>query len=210
MILQITNNYIINPSSSSGLLTYIPALTFCFAIFSYFLEKLITNNSKRKQIVRDWYKSSLLDPGLIVLNVFFENIKNLTHKHVKIFDQKKATLDATAFLRYKSSIGIEFQRLKEVFYTETLLPIYNNYPDIEESASSFLLQIQDSFVELFGKDSVQENEFKSFINELYVEKGRLMNALKRPLFFTRYKFFLFRNQSLWYLKPIIYLTRTKF
>lgn len=183
LVCQIIYNYYSTPSNQGiNWVAYIPAFTLCFAILSYFLEKIISNHSKRKQIQREWYKASLLEPSLDRVNFLFESIKELTYKHITLFDNKKSTLQSAEFLRYKGKINDDFQKLKEDFYTEILLPIFHNYPKIADSATNFLMDIQDSYIELFGGNSIKESDFKDFINILYIEKGKLMNVLKKPLY----------------------------
>jgi hypothetical protein len=177
------HNYYSPPNStpSSNTAIYISAGTLCFAILSYFLEKIISNHSKKKEIIRAWYKAAFLDPSLVPVNQFFEDIKFLTYKHLAVFDMKKASLSATDFLRYKALVNSDFHKIKKKFYNETLLPVFHNYPKIAESASDFLYQVQDDFITLFGGNQIIEADFDQFINNLYIEKGKLMATFKKPL-----------------------------
>jgi hypothetical protein len=194
IISQTINHFYSTPNASTSLnyVGYLPAFSFCFVVLSYFIEKIISNRSKRKQIVREWYNKSLLEPSLQPINALFEDIKYLTYKHLEVFEYKQTTLTRSEFLRYKGEINSQFQKIKEVFYNETLLPIFQNYPDIAESASGFLLSIQDSYVILFGGNSIDSDLFSLFINDLYIEKGKVLATLKKPLFYTKFDFMIER------------------
>lgn len=189
----INNTYQATPSGSSNFLNYLPAISFGFVVISYFIEKVISARSKKKQILREWYSHSLLEPTLTPINDLFEAIKELMYKHVAVFEAKFKALNAQEFLLYKAQINIEFQRLKDEFYTEHLVPIYHNYPALAEDANSFLLQVQDTFIDFFGGNALDKDGYYQFINDLYIEKGKLLATLRKPLYYSTFRFYMERH-----------------
>ena len=186
VFIQITNNITQTPTTPQPVapnpfIAYIPLFSLVFVILSFIFDRIIANRSKRKQILRDWYGKSLLDPCVAGLSKFTEDIKILTNKHVVVFDEKSDKLSIHEFLRYKANINSQFESIKLTFYNESILPIYYNYKHIGDAANDVLLSIQDSYVILFGSKKVVATDYYEFLNNLYSQKGRLLAILKQPL-----------------------------
>lgn len=180
-IIIINNAAPTKPAATNLLLTFLPALSFGFVILSFIIDRALANRSKKKQIIREWYSKALLDPCLSSCNKFFDDVKELTVTNLIVFEKKNLVLPTAEFRRYKGNISDRFEKIKILFYNESLLPIYQNYPKIADSANNVLLRIQDQFIVVFGGSNIDPDVYDSFINSLYIEKGKLLAILEAPL-----------------------------
>ena len=178
-------------TSTSFWKDFIPLISSIVVICLFIIDRIIGFYLRKKEVERNWYLKVLIEPEINKISIFykdtFEGYK-ASAEFLKISNQKPHN----DYISLKSIEFGKFQSLKRELEAEVIFPIQIRYPNVGESVTEELRNLEDHFTSCLDSELFSEDNIKQF--QLYIAKNRafLLKKLYSPLQKQRTFFFFLK------------------
>lgn len=171
MLFLTSCNFVENTSTIKELLPLISPL---IVILLFGIERYLSYKIRKKEREINWYYKAYIDPNLITINDFFNNIKS---SYSSSYDNLKTKQKEKNYNDFKSFEIGKFQKDKRNFEVEIILPIISSYPKIGSNLTDIILEIEDLYTEYLDKITSDESYYFEFANNLSIIKSNFYKVL---------------------------------